>query len=229
MLSWVNPIRNERQQQGLMYVWENDGRPAVVGTAFSYVWSGQRRIKMELHSLSQSALEMVRDDQLVWTPAGNAIAWEEFKDAPAPANNARQRLVQMRQLARRFRVSTISPKGEESLLRLLPQPIHRYQSPTQRVVDGAVFSFVVATDPDALLLIEHVNLDGADRFQYAFARFHYWTVRAEDAGGAVVWEAAKDMEQEGHRIGDASQFPKTYVSFQVESWPEQEPPPEESP
>ena len=229
VLSWVNPIRNERQQQGLMYVWEQDGRPAIVGTAFSYVWSGERRIKMELHSLSQSALQMHRDEQVVWTPTANAIEWRLFSDAPAPSSNARQRLVQMRQLARRFRVSTISSKKEEAFLRLLPQPLHRYKSPRQSVVDGAVFSFVVATDPDALLLIEHVRRDGAEHFQYAFARFHYWAVRATDSGNAVVWEAATDMAQEGHHIGDVSQFEKPYVSFQVEAWPEQEPPPGESP
>jgi hypothetical protein len=60
-------------------------------------------------------------------------------------------------------------------MRLLPQPIYRYEisdeDPT--LVDGAVFAFVwtAGTDPEALLVIEARRTDQGIRWFYAPARF----------------------------------------------------------
>jgi hypothetical protein len=45
-------------------------------------------------------------------------------------------------------------KGETQTLRLLSQPIARYESKKYGVVDGGLFTFVEATDPEAFLLLE---------------------------------------------------------------------------
>lgn len=54
----------------------------------------------------------------------------------------------MRALAREFKASVDLEEGGTEL-RQLPQPLFRYESKS----DGAIFAFVLATDPEALLLI----------------------------------------------------------------------------
>ena len=36
----------------------------------------------------------------------------------------------------------------------MPQPLLRYAAPDSGVIDGAVFAFAEATDPEALLILE---------------------------------------------------------------------------
>ena len=45
-------------------------------------------------------------------------------------------------------------------LRLLPKPLYRYEPKAGPVIDGAVFAFVMGTDPESLLLIEAVKSGG---------------------------------------------------------------------
>jgi hypothetical protein len=74
-------------------------------------------------------------------------------DAEKPAATEQQRLVQLRRLARRFAV-TEKFLDEVAALRLLPQPIDRYDDDSLDVVDAAVFVFVYGTNPEAVLFIE---------------------------------------------------------------------------
>ena len=107
-------------------------------------------------------------------------------------------------------------KGEKTELRLAPRPLFEYSSPTAGVIDGAIFSFVVATDPEVLLLIEAFdeNRDGKQTtgFRHAFARFHYWNVIAYD-GDRRVWEVPLDKSHETNQIGHRENIGKTYNSF----------------
>ena len=53
------------------------------------------------------------------------------------------------------------------MLRLLTKPLYRYEA-TGDLIDGALFGFVLATDPEALLMIEaYKTADGA-QWRYAF-------------------------------------------------------------
>jgi hypothetical protein len=98
----------------------------------------------------------------------------------------------MRSLAREFRASVDVEKGGTEL-RLLSQPVYRYESVAEGAPDGALFAFVLTTDPEALLLIEERATDGASAWHYAFARMtnHSLSARHRDR---VVWEAAKDPD-----------------------------------
>jgi len=61
-------------------------------------------------------------------------------------------------------------------LRLLTQPIFRYEPTSGDVKDGAIFAFthdVLGTDPDALVIVESRQVDGKVHWQYSFARFHF--------------------------------------------------------
>ena len=62
----------------------------------------------------------------------------------------------MRSLAREFNGRSLSDQGQAWELRLLPQPLYRYESTDPDVLDGALFTLVssAGTDPEIILLLE---------------------------------------------------------------------------
>ena len=62
----------------------------------------------------------------------------------------------MRTMAREFSATTHDAKNNRYELRLLPQPLYRYESTDPQVLDGALFAFVTSagTDPEGVLVIE---------------------------------------------------------------------------
>jgi len=107
-----------------------------------------------------------------WTPQKGGIQYNPVSDTPVPAKSANSRLVQMRRLSRNFTATILrsNVEGQRSL-RLLAQPIYRYKSESANILDGALFTFVMGTDPEVILLIEAVETAGSLRWQYAVARF----------------------------------------------------------
>lgn len=214
LLNWTNPVR--RQERGAIYVWTQGGRPLVISSAFTYELGDRVREKHEFHSLADVELIATYDGTLAWNPKSRGITWTDFQDAPRPASSHRTRLLQMRQLATRFRAVLTDPKDEKTELRLAPRPLLEYAAPKEGITDGVLLSFVVATDPEALLLIEAFDQqrDGmaAVGFRYAFARFHYWELTALEHD-RKVWEAPLDRSHETNKIGDAENLGKTYNSF----------------
>ena len=69
----------------------------------------------------------------------------------------------MRDLAREFSGTTQDLEEHRWELRLLPQPLYRYESTDPDVLDGAVFAFVTSagTDPEAILVLEARKDPGA--------------------------------------------------------------------
>jgi hypothetical protein len=96
-----------------------------------------------------------------------------FGESPPPAENKVRRLTQMRDLARRFSVTTYRSEPEEATpLRLLTTPIYRFAVEGEKIIDGAVFAFANATDPDSLVLLEAVQdkPNAPAYWQYSVAR-----------------------------------------------------------
>jgi hypothetical protein len=171
---WTNPVR-EGGQDGVVFVWTCRGRAEILGSFFSFPATGKRDLYHEFHSLSLSVLDVKRPAPHTWTPEAPGIELVPIADAPLPARLAPQRLVQMRALTREFSASTEDDKGKSWELRLLPQPLYRYESTDPELLDGALFSFVTSagTDPEAVLVLEARKL-AADRdpvWQVAAARF----------------------------------------------------------
>jgi hypothetical protein len=141
---------------GAIFVWTRRGRPEVIGSFFSFPSTGPRQLYHEFHSLSLSVLDVSRAGTRAsaWTPLAPGIELAAITGAPGPAQSASQRLSQMRALTRDFSASTKDHVERSLELRLLTQPLYRYQSTDPDVLDGAVFAFVTSTDPEALLVIE---------------------------------------------------------------------------
>ena len=77
----------------------------------------------------------------------------------------------MRNLARRFRGDdNFEDKKDESVLRLLTNPLLRYDDQKAGLMDGAVFALVHGTDPEMIIMIESRKKDGkAAEYLYALA------------------------------------------------------------
>ena len=67
----------------------------------------------------------------------------------------------------------------------MTQPLYRYSSPDDQILDGALFAFVQGTDIEALLLIEATGQPESP-WRYGFSRMTGWPVEARYRG-KVVW------------------------------------------
>jgi hypothetical protein len=174
IFEWTNPIRSA-PQQGVIFLWLREGRPAAIGSVFSQqdpVLPG-RRLAHELHALDPEKLLVSRPDTLnEWRPQ-EGLARQELRDAGSPAMTASARLVQMRRLAQEFTGYETDIDGKRYELRLLPAPLYRYPAATTGVVDGALFSLISTegTDPEVWLLIEARKEGGNLRWEHVCARF----------------------------------------------------------
>jgi hypothetical protein len=170
VLKWSNT--HDGTIHGSVLVWMHEGRPAAITSIFKY-FTVKDEFSAELHSLAEGPLVAVKDGQAVWQPAEAGVVFSALADSPAPAGSAAGRLSQMRGLARAFSGTMTTFDQTTDQLRLLPQPLVRYAGDEQHPVDGAVFAFARATDPDVLLLLEARAASGKDlKWHYALARMH---------------------------------------------------------
>jgi hypothetical protein len=124
-----------------------------------------------------------------WSPPEAGITFTLVPDAGEPVASPVRRLAQMRELAGRFSGFKITREDREKRdLRLLSQPVIRYESKHHGVTDGALFALVEATDPEIFLVIEARPHDGRVRWQYALARMNSLWLAASYAD-QQVWEA----------------------------------------
>jgi len=210
LLHWGNPAR--RGEDGAVFVWLKDGRPEVIGSVFEYTLREQRVRKHALHSLSDRPIIASFNNVEIWSPKGAGVKFAAVPDAEPPADNPRRRLTQMRELARKFSVELIDLREGKSELRLMSQPLIRYEPKAGPTQDGAIFAFAVGTDPEALLLLEARKADETTRWEYAFARFHFVTLTAQH-NGKQVWQVESDRDMSRAVFGrDDPQREKVYYS-----------------
>jgi hypothetical protein len=212
LLNFTNPERN--QECGSVFVWLHEDRPAVMGQFFRHDSRAGRLKKHALHSLAGGPLEAKFNDRIAWTPEQPGIEWKSFPEAPPVAANARQRLFQMKQLSAQIKVSLTDPRDKDKpiALRRLDRPLFEYSAPKQGVTDGAIFSYVVATDPEAILLIEAFEEGKKTGFRYALARFHFWQLTAA-LNDKTVWDAEHDPSMVNNPFADPVTMKKGYNSF----------------
>lgn len=154
IVNWTNPLE-AGQINGSTFVWESNGRPIVVGQFFSYLIGDNKRSFCHVFStLSDQQVIARRNGETFWKPTtSDRSGWNVADGAPAPSATRAGRLLQMRSLARQFSAYTEEETRGKRDLRLLPQPLYRYDESTKDV-DGGLFSYVVGTDPELLILIQ---------------------------------------------------------------------------
>jgi hypothetical protein len=172
IFDWANPARHD--QQGVIFLWLRDGRPAALVNIFSHPHEKLpgRQIMHELHALDSEKLLVKRDSYHQWKPQSGLVR-KELTDAPAPSTTPLTRTLQIRKLATDFTGHEIDYGRKQWELRLLPTPLYRYPTAKSGVLDGALFALVsnAGTDPEVLLIIEAREVEGKLRWEYALGRF----------------------------------------------------------
>ncbi len=148
---------------GTIWAFGKSGRPdALLCLSLEKNDRGQVNWIHELTSLSSgpvAASSRHRSGPWAWNPKEPGIVLKPIlKDQP-PAGDHGQRLRQMREAARRFKASeSLDPARNDPSdrfeLRLLPQPVLRYQGSDAALVDGAIFLLAYGRNPEIALLIE---------------------------------------------------------------------------
>jgi hypothetical protein len=186
ILRWTNPVP-EKQMHGEVFLWTDAGRPAAVLCLFEMTESGGVHEYHEFTSLAAGGLVTAGATSHPWSPSLPQLKILPLPDAPPPAATPRQRLSQMRELAARFTCEKTTRLGETHALRLLSQPVARYESQTHEVTDGGLFAFVEATDPEVFLMLEARPAGGASQWYYGLARMV--SVRTQvSLDSKPVWE-----------------------------------------
>jgi hypothetical protein len=187
---------------GGVYVWMRDERPAVIGCLLTGPTEpkGRRIAFQEFHLLSEEPIAPAdMAGRYRWAPA-EGLTRLRLEGAPEPADTPALRLTQMRQLLREF-TAHMEANGVWEL-RLLPQPLIRYQPKEGPVVDGALFTFVWSkgTDPELILLMECRKTTNGMAWEYAPVRFsnrELWLKHHDQEvwRGLVHREAGTDSDQ----------------------------------
>jgi len=172
-----------QSQDGSIFLWGDAvGRPAAAVQVFLRRDGGWYH---ELSSLSAGRLVAKSADIVEWRPSRAGVEFKPVPDAPRPAASAESRLRQIQAMARDFSASDEFRFESWQSLRLLSKPLARYGKPESRVTDGALFAFVLTTDPEAFLMIEAVAGTDGTEWRYAFAPMSIYPLKASYKGREV--------------------------------------------
>lgn len=174
-----------------VWAWGRKGRPTAFLKLELYPnFFGRSIWSFGFTSLSSGPVAAEYEGQRRWSPTKPGFEPRPLPDVPPPAEKPAQRLRQMRDLARRFAAYRIwGLNDQRTELRLLSQPLRRYDDAETGLLDGTVFGLAKDTNPNILLLIEATAADDSR------AHWQYALVRNGDAeyhvefDGREVWEA----------------------------------------
>jgi hypothetical protein len=189
VLRFTNPVGKSRD--GTVFLWvDEEGRPSAVAQA-----SLNRRGLWvhEFSSLSTGPLVARTSKGIAWSPRRGGVEFKPVPDAPRPAQTAEKRLIQMRAMTRDFAVEDKFEDKSWQPLRLLTRPFARWG---EGAIDGALYSFVLTTDPEAYLILEsRAGKDGPE-WMYAFAPSTTYPLKGS-CKGEQVWSRNVDAPQMG--------------------------------
>jgi len=179
VIRWTNPVNAARD--GTVFVWTRAGRPQAILQLYTY---DDEHFSHEWQSLAEEPISAERDREVTWKPADPGLRFANLEQAEQPAASPAARLRQMKGLAEKFSSTFLPVVANENdppvELRLLPQPLLRYESPDSEVIDGALFAFVQGTDPQSLLILEAFRKDQSPTaWRFAFARLASGAVAAK--------------------------------------------------
>jgi hypothetical protein len=165
-LRFSNPVSGTKD--GALYLWTDHGRPQAIVKLYTF---DNKTYSHAWLSLSENSFVAERDGEVIWSPTEPGITWREVPGAAQPAATAAERLRQMKTLSSRFSATytALRSDGKPFDLRILTQPLLRYETDDAYRADGALFGYVQSTAPVALLLLESRQTQGGRRWFYAYA------------------------------------------------------------
>ena len=195
LLQWSNPVVGSIH--GSVFIWTDRGCPVAVASIYKW-FAPNTHLGVELHALTPSITSLDRKGRPVWFPGKADVERKPIPGAPTPADSPAGRLRQLRALAKEFTGSETTRENLDRELRLLTQPLYRYESTDPGVIDGALFGFVHATDPEIILAIEARKGQGGPEWRFAAARMNSLTLGLKHKGveawsaPVISWGAARD-------------------------------------
>jgi hypothetical protein len=184
LMIWTNPVSGSKN--GVLVIYTRGGRPDLLA---QISMTKGKDCSMEFHNCFTGKLQMSRHGSNVWVPTDTLAKWQTLETDVKPAKTPQLRLAQMRALAREFSVEDNFGWRAKELqpLRLLTTPVYRYGKEEEEIIDGALFVMALATDPEAMLMVECFK-DGTElKWRYAFSPMSVYELRARRKG-EVVWE-----------------------------------------
>jgi hypothetical protein len=183
-----------------------EGRPTALVTVEIYREpAGSSVVAYEFLSLSEARFALKhRTRKIRWDATASALSLNDLPGAPKPAATAAERLVQLRQLARRFAAQE-RLKNESIECRLLTQPIDRYQSAADKIVDGAIFAYANGTNPELGVLLE---TDGE--------RWRYGTLRLTSAEASVSLDGRQVASYDHFNPQGRTDGPYNNATYRIE-------------
>ncbi|OYP38849.1 hypothetical protein [Rhodopirellula sp. MGV] len=206
VLTWTDPEHGE--VYGDVYVWTDQGRPAAIASIYKW-YRPYTHSTHEFQSLVTQPIHGTRDDQSDWTCAKPGVQWKPVPMSPPGGQNTAIRLTQMRLIAKKFALEMVNKDGSVDRLRMLSQPLYRFQEPVGDAVQGALFAFARGTDPEALLLLEFRDEGGVNKLYYSLARSNFLATSAT-YDGQQVWQ----VKQLSRAIMKSGTEPYTKFVFQ---------------
>ena len=193
LLRWDNPVCGVKD--GTVFIWTSGGRPEVAAQVFvvpNDVWL------QEFQSLSAERLTGKNAGRLFWNPTAPGVEMKPLTDVREPAKTTTARLVQMRSIARSYSATDIVEESgdgrrdvrEPNELRLLSKPLYRYKDPDNGILDGALFAFVLGTDPEVLLQVEAHSTALKTEWRVGFAPMTSYECKVKHKGD-LVWSCPR--------------------------------------
>jgi hypothetical protein len=174
---------------GAVFLWTHQERPELICDIHSSRDVGPRGtwVGDECYSVSLKGLSVVAPNGRRWEPEA-LDALRLLPDAPPPAETAAQRQIQVKQLVRDF-TAHLHDRVSRWELRLLPQPLYKYEGHDPDVLSGALFAFVgYVTDPEIILLLEARRTPQGPKWHYLPTRFSNKGLYLEHRNKSV-WES----------------------------------------
>lgn len=179
VLRFTNTVGDARD--GAIFLWqgEKDGDRPVAGVQVFEHRNG--RWYLEFSSFALTPLLAGRS----WAPSQAGVEFKPVPGAPKPAETADQRLRQMRTLTEGFSAEDNFEQKSWQKLRMMTKPFARYGRPGAEAVDGALFAYVLTTDPEVYLMLEAREGKNGPEWQFAFAPATIYPVKGLWKGNEV--------------------------------------------
>jgi hypothetical protein len=190
-------------EQGSLWAFGKTGRPAVLVELFRM--KDGRGADIWVYGLTRTTetdvrLRLPADSSWSWTPPKSDLAFRPLSGMKMPDATPAGRLRQMKEASRRFSAHEFWELEHSRFeLRLLIQPVHRYDDPSRRILDGAVFVFAHGTNPEVTLFLEALQGKNGAEWQYAVGRscqaeFHVLQDEKEVHSGPRLKDSVGDRE-----------------------------------
>lgn len=167
LLTYGDAARNN--EAGTLWAWGKSGRPV----AFLELYRNVGKDQPWVHALTLTSPELIQLDAPTgqrWAPKKSHFVLKDVPDSPEVGNHPAVRLRQMKDISRRFESHQFwDPNNSRFEMRLLVQPVLRYQDETAKLIDGAVFVLAHGTNPEVLVQIE-AHAGEPSRWRYSLVR-----------------------------------------------------------